>query len=256
MLHRNANHKLLLFIMIGALFLTSCGGSATQETPTVEPELVEDFVPVVSATAIVVPAQWVTLSLPVAGIVEAVLVSEDETVAADQVLVRLQGKEELEAAITAAQLELAAAQRDLDALYKDLDVKAAQALQAVAEAQDAVRDAERALNNLQASSSQADIDEARANVTLAILNVLAGTVIIYGARGLERRRRRLVYLSSGGLVVVALIAFWGTNRIAGLHVDMVRGAKTLFYREGAASTVSIVELQGSRAGGDEFIRLL
>ncbi len=87
----------------------------------------------------------------------------------------------------------------------------------------------------------------RANVVLAILNVVAGTVIIYGMRNVAARQRRLVYLSSGGLVIVALVAFWGTNRIAGLHVDMVRGAKTIFYREGAASTVSIVEMQGSRA---------
>lgn len=87
----------------------------------------------------------------------------------------------------------------------------------------------------------------RANVILGILNLLAGISILYGLRGYPPQKKKTMYGVVAGVVAVALVSLTATDRISSLHVDMVKGAKTIFYREGAASTVSIVEMQGSRA---------
>jgi len=87
----------------------------------------------------------------------------------------------------------------------------------------------------------------RANVILGILNLLAGVFILYGLQGYPSQKKKLTYGAVAGVVVVALFSFAATDRISSLHVDMVKGAKTIFYKEGATSTVSIVEMQGARA---------
>lgn len=87
----------------------------------------------------------------------------------------------------------------------------------------------------------------RANVILGVLNLLAGVAILYGMRSYPSQQKKLIYGAVAGVVALALVVFAATDRISSLHVDMVHDAKTIFYREGAASTVSIVELQGSRA---------
>jgi multidrug efflux pump subunit AcrA (membrane-fusion protein) len=159
----------LLWMIIAAgilLFASSCGGRSAQPTSTLEPEAETEFNPVVSATGVIVPSQWVRLSAAGAGIVEEVLVQEDETVEKGDILVRLVGAEKLEAAIAAASFEQAAAQRALDDLYQDPELRLAQANQAVVDARLAIRDAERRVKNLSTASSQADIDQARATVSL------------------------------------------------------------------------------------------
>jgi HlyD family secretion protein len=149
------------------LFASACGGQSVQPTSTPEPGPEAEFNPVVSATGVVVPAQWVQLSAAGAGIAAEVLVQEDEKVELGKTLVRLAGAEKLEAAIAAARFELATAQRALDDLYKDPQLRQARASQAVVDARLAIRDAERRVKNLSTASSQADIDQARATATLA-----------------------------------------------------------------------------------------
>jgi multidrug efflux pump subunit AcrA (membrane-fusion protein) len=127
----------------------------------------EDFGSIISATGIVVPRQWVTLSFPTSGVVEEVLVSQDEMVEKDQALARLQGNETLSAAISAANLELTAAQEALDSLYEDPELRIAQAKQAIVNAQQDLDDAEQRLENLNTSSDPDDIEQARANAILA-----------------------------------------------------------------------------------------
>lgn len=87
----------------------------------------------------------------------------------------------------------------------------------------------------------------RTNVALAVLNLLAGAVVLYGARDYSRRRKWLSYVSVLGFAAVIVVAFMGTGRLSRLHIDMVKDADTVFYKEGAASTVSIVDIGGSRA---------
>jgi len=149
------------------LVLNGCSSLAPQPSPTPEPEAEADFNPVVSATGVVVPAQWVQLSAAGAGNVEEVMVREDDRVAQGDTLIHLVGADKLQAAITAAELELAAAQHDRDELFKNPELRLAQARQAAVDARLAIRDAERRVKNLSTASSQADIDQARAVMLMA-----------------------------------------------------------------------------------------
>jgi HlyD family secretion protein len=161
--------KIFSWLMAICLLLAVSGCSGQSEQPTVTPESDTEtlFNPVVSATGVVVPAEWVQLSAAGAGNVAEVLVTEDDVVEKDATLVRLIGAEKLQASVAAANLELAAAQRALDDLFKDPELRLAQANQAVVDARLAIRDAERRVNSLSKASSQADIDQARAVATLA-----------------------------------------------------------------------------------------
>jgi multidrug resistance efflux pump len=80
--------------------------------------------------------------------------------------VRLQGEENLQAAIEAARYELTSARYALDQLYDDPELKVAQAYQEVVDARIAVRDAQRRLNNLNVPTRSRDIEQTRANVAI------------------------------------------------------------------------------------------
>jgi HlyD family secretion protein len=181
-----------LWVMLGVLIfaLSACDTGAATETPELEVALAE-FTPIVSATGEVVPEQTAQLSVRTGGIVAEVLVSEGDAVEASQVLVRLEGTEQLQAAVSAAQFELTNAQIALDALFKDTDLLAAQALQAkdeaeraledllnpelqqalalkaIADAKKAVENAERRYRSVSSTADEADIEAQKAQVVLA-----------------------------------------------------------------------------------------
>lgn len=182
----------LLFILIVLVMFTACSSFSPAETPESEVATsASDFSPIVSATGVVIPVDWATLSMTIPGVVEEVLVSEDVLVSVDQVLIRLEGKEQLLAALAAAQLELASARLSLNELNKNTELLAAQALQeldssqktledllssemreanalqAIADAEKSVDSAERRLRILASTADQADIDAAKAQVVLA-----------------------------------------------------------------------------------------
>lgn len=159
---------LLGIIFLVALFLASCDSLPGQTEPTLTPEpLAQDFIPVVSATGKLVPAESATLSMKTSGIVEEILVEEDDVVAAGDPLVRLEGSEDLEAAIAAAQLEVVSAQQALDSLYEDPDLALARVGQDIVDALELIDDAERRLTNYSQAAPQPDIDQAYANMILA-----------------------------------------------------------------------------------------
>jgi HlyD family secretion protein len=185
------NTRALLTILILSLIVLSACSGAQEATPTPDGSADEAFNPVISATGRVVPVDWTALSLPTAGVVEQVLVSDNQAVSAGDALVRLQGKEQLQAAVTAAQVELTSAEQALQTLSEDVDLLAAQALgelesaqqaledlqtpeiqealalQALAEAEKAVDSADRHVRILKSTADQADIDAAKAQVVLA-----------------------------------------------------------------------------------------
>lgn len=105
----------------------------SQATPIKKPTVNSNLDPSVSATGEVVPAQWSSLSMVTAGVVDEVLVSETEEVEEGQVLVRLKGREELQSAITAAEFEVTSAQKVIDDLYDNNDDVLAEALQRLTE---------------------------------------------------------------------------------------------------------------------------
>lgn len=157
----------IFWIIPFVLLIVGCSAFPGGETPTPVPEPVDDFVPIVSATGVVVPEQWAQLSMTGSGVVTEVAVEEDEMVSLGETLVRLEGQETLEAAISAANFELASAEHALEALYKDTELLAAQAHQAMIIAQQEVEDAEQYLVNLQSPAPKVDIDQAKANLLLA-----------------------------------------------------------------------------------------
>jgi multidrug efflux pump subunit AcrA (membrane-fusion protein) len=153
--------------LLGLVLVTACSGLTGGATPTPTPAAAEDITPVVNATGLVVPARYTTLSVTAGGVIAELLVEADDMVTAGQPLLRLEGTEDLQAAVAAAQLAVVAAQHDLDLLSKDLDLRLTQANQAVVDAKQALRDAERRQYNVELAAKQVDIDQAHANLVLA-----------------------------------------------------------------------------------------
>jgi HlyD family secretion protein len=159
---------LFSLVVVSTLLIAGCGQSTQESTPTGEFEVEEQFIPVVSATGVVVPEMHTLLSLPVAGLIDEVSVAEGEAVEAGQVLLKLQGREQVEASLAQAQLELVSAQQALDEIFDTADTVSAQAAMVLAEAQDALKDARYKLSVRQEGNraSQAILDAARANLIL------------------------------------------------------------------------------------------
>jgi HlyD family secretion protein len=150
-----------------ALVLAGCSGANEAASPTVDTLTVFD--PAVSATGVVKPTRWATLSFPGGGLVRDVLVERGDRVEAGQVLVRLGNVDQVRASLTAAQLELTSAQQAYDALIENADLATTQAQLALATARDALKDAEYDWQVLQQGhrASSDTIDAAEANLILA-----------------------------------------------------------------------------------------
>lgn len=115
-----------------------------------------------------VPADYVNLSFNTGGLVSDLLVSEGQSVTSGQLLATLSGREQAQAAVAAAQLDLINAQLALKKLYDEAPLRAAEAFQASAVAPSAIEEAERALNNARVGvEDQADVDEAVVELSLA-----------------------------------------------------------------------------------------
>ncbi len=138
---------LCFLILIGFLsgILAGCGQQGS--TPTAVEEVILNTNPVVSATGIVLPLKRSTLSVTFPGVVAEVLVERGDVVEEGQVLLRLKGKEELEAQVAQARAEVLSAEQALDDLYKNHDLALATALQAYYLANNAVKEAQYQLDN-------------------------------------------------------------------------------------------------------------
>lgn len=161
----------ILWISVAAILIIGCSGFGPEESPTQEIESIEDFTPVVSATGKVVPENWVILNMSTSGIVSEVMVQEDDHITRGETLVVLEGKENLQAVISAAEFEMTSAQYSLDTLFKNSDLLATQSYHEMLVARQDVKDAQQYLVNLGAPSAQGDIDQARANLAIAKINL-------------------------------------------------------------------------------------
>jgi multidrug efflux pump subunit AcrA (membrane-fusion protein) len=155
---KNKKINFALWIMAAAVLIAGCSSLPSQAEPTAIPEPIEDFVPLVSATGEVVPFQSSTLSVSAPGIVEGVLIEEGDMVESDQILLQLEGKEDLQAAITAAEYELTLAQRALDELYENNAIDQVSALKDAADAYEALRQAEYNTYYFNVPSNQEDLE--------------------------------------------------------------------------------------------------
>ncbi|MBN1536232.1 MAG: efflux RND transporter periplasmic adaptor subunit [Anaerolineales bacterium] len=140
--------SLWLFIIFGILLVSvSCSGISNKTAETPEPVASDNIAPIVSATGVVKPAKWSKLSMSVTGLVEEILVEEGDIVEAGQVLIRLEGREELLTAELAAQTAVISATQTLDALYENNELRKAALLKTIADSGDAARQARYHLDN-------------------------------------------------------------------------------------------------------------
>lgn len=128
-------------LVVGLLLLAACGGGTTATPAETEVPVVVDTFSVI-AEGRVVPVESVTLSFAAGGKVAETLVEEGERVEAGQVLARLEGREQLGAAVVAARLEFASAQKDLNDLLDAAPMMSAQAQLELANARDGLKDSE------------------------------------------------------------------------------------------------------------------
>lgn len=153
-LSKTLHFTAILFFFI----LSSCSSLAPQATPTEAPVSEAEFSTIVSATGIVVPAQWTRLSLPTAGIVEEIKVQEGDFVEEGQILLRLKGHEEIKAAISTANFELISSQTALDDLSANAEIAQNQSLEAIAVYAQQVRNAQYQLDNFTVPANQTGLD--------------------------------------------------------------------------------------------------
>jgi len=155
----------LLALLGGLIVAAGCGGGApaagNQPTATPRPVRASDEV---VADGVVVPVLHASLSMPVGGIVQEVLVSEGDQVVAGQPLLRLQ-QGRLEAAVAQAEAGVARAQARLD------ELKAGPRAEELLAAQAAVDAATGQLEKIKAGAKAEDIAAAQAAVDGASANL-------------------------------------------------------------------------------------
>ena len=154
--------KTLFFVMV--VFALTLGACGTAETP--EPEMTAEVVSVegVVSEGRVLPARDVTLNFSARGTVEEILVEEGDMVTKDQVIIRLADREQAEAALRAAELELTGAQQAYDDFVRTGGLATADAWQAYMDAQVVRADAEREWEDVDVDGLEDEIDDAQAEV--------------------------------------------------------------------------------------------
>lgn len=160
---KTSRFNLLWVAMTMVVFLISCNSgnqnassASTTEVPVVKAE--QGIV----AEGRIVPNKSVDLSFQVTGKVIEVLVNEGDNVKTGDVLARLGDREQVEAEVAQAEVELLNAQQALDNLIKNHPVDRAKALEAVAAANDKVRDAKYQLDNFTIPVGQQGLDAVEA----------------------------------------------------------------------------------------------
>lgn len=109
------------------------------------------------ASGVVAPAQQAHLAFALSGVSE-VLAAQGDRVEAEQPLLRLQGQESLEAAISAAEFELAQSEQALKDLTTAAETARVQAMQEIVTYAQAVKDAQYILDNFTIPSNQVGMD--------------------------------------------------------------------------------------------------
>lgn len=172
-----------LMLVLSSVFILASCGSFGQATPQALPTVVLDqgvMTPGadsaaspqvdragVTASGIIAPAEEARLAFARAGEVTAVEVGVGDRVEAGQVLARLAGSEDLQAALSTAELEVFTAEQALQKLDDDLPEQQAAALETLNKAREALRKAQQKVAGLGVSSEPIDVQVARSNVALA-----------------------------------------------------------------------------------------
>lgn len=149
--------NILSLLILTSFLVNACSAIPGQSTPTPIPLEIEDVPPLVSVTGEVVPLQWSRLSMSVQGIVEEVLVDQGDQVRTGDLLVRLEGSEDLKAAIAAAETQVISAEKTIIDLQENADKAKSEAQNNIAVISRQVRDAQYQLDNFTVPQDQIDL---------------------------------------------------------------------------------------------------
>lgn len=152
---------LAVAVLAAAAWIYTAYLAPQPEADTVE-EPEEEVTRVVSATGVVLPFRWATISFKMGGVVEGVLVEEGDQVQEGQLLVQLDNSD-LEEAVAQAEAALATAQAAL------AQVEAVSRAEELAMAQASVAAAQAQLAKLRSGASQEEITAARGALNTATL---------------------------------------------------------------------------------------
>jgi multidrug efflux pump subunit AcrA (membrane-fusion protein) len=159
------NIKFLSILMITTIILSGCSAIGLKSTPTSTP------VPTVEASSSVisqgnlVPKDYMYLTFPAGGHVSDVLVKQGDQVIAGQVLASLGDREQYQANVTAAQLEVENAQQSLDDLNTNAMLSSSNAWLNLLDANEHLIQAEIAWANFDTDEYQKKIDDAELKVS-------------------------------------------------------------------------------------------
>ncbi|MGD8456098.1 MAG: HlyD family efflux transporter periplasmic adaptor subunit [Anaerolineales bacterium] len=158
---------LAMWMIVIAIVISGCSNDNANAAATQTEDPFEDFIPIIAATGKIVPHDRATLSVPTGGIVDELLVEENDKVKSGTILLVLSGVKQMEAAVAAAKLELLSAQQALDDLLLYSDVTSAEAQQTLARANNEVRDAEVTVSSLKNPGTKDEVNAAYASLILA-----------------------------------------------------------------------------------------
>ncbi len=173
-------HPALLILLVMLIFTstTGCeaiGPAAPTALPTVvldgsnaTPEPFADETAVVSigegvtASGVIAPVQEARLVFPQGGKIQVLEVKVGDEVSAGMMLAKLEGEEELQAAVSKAEFELLQANQSLEDLKKAAESARVDAMKEIITYERAVRDAQYTLDNFTTPSNQANMDTVEA----------------------------------------------------------------------------------------------
>ena len=157
--------KLFTILIITTILLSGCSILGVQSTPTSTP------VPTVEASGSVisqgnlVPKDYMYLSFPGGGHVSEIMVKQGDKVTTGQVLASLGDREQYQASVTGAQLEVQNAQKVLNDLNANADITSSNAWLALLDANSAIIQAETAWTNIDTDEYQKKVDDAELKVS-------------------------------------------------------------------------------------------
>ena len=140
------------YLSVIIALLAACTGGAATAQPTAIPTVVSGAQ--IVAEGRIVPADDVYLSFFASGQVAEVLVEEGDLVKAGDVVARLGNREEIEAGMANANMELLAAQQARTILFENVEVARATTAKTISETNRAVRDAQYNLDNYTVPTGQ------------------------------------------------------------------------------------------------------
>lgn len=163
---KTKNLILTLFVILLAVSLSACDLLNT-EAENSATEMVDYAVPETSAViaeGTLLPIQAEYIAFQAYGFVEEIYVELGDQVTAGQQLARLSSADQVEAQLTAAELELLSAQQAVDALIRSGDANLAAAWTALLNVQAARAEAQRAWDELDLDDIEDRIDDAEVEV--------------------------------------------------------------------------------------------